>query len=63
MNNTKTFTFQVFDSFADAEKAEREEWMKMKPEERMILLEELRRQSYPDERTTPHRLQRILSIV
>ena len=56
-------TFQVFDTFAEAEKAEREEWMRMSHQERMILLEQLRRQSYPDERTTPHRLQRILSVV
>ena len=56
-------TFQVFDTFAEAEKAEREEWMQMSHEERMILLEELRRQSYPDENITPHRLQRVLSIV
>lgn len=57
------YTFEVFDSFAEAEAAEREEWMNMDHEERMILLETLRRAAYPDERVTPHRLQRVLSIV
>jgi hypothetical protein len=48
VNDPQKMTFQVFDTFAEAEQSEREEWMRMSHEERMILSEELRRQSYPD---------------
>ena len=63
ISNHKNFTFEVFDSFEEAEAAERLEWQSMEPQQRMILLEKLRQQSYPDERSSPQGLQRILSIV
>jgi hypothetical protein len=53
----------VFDSFEQAEASERAEWMKMPPEERMRLLEELRSQFYPNERTATQGLQRVLAVV
>jgi hypothetical protein len=63
MPDPKKFTFEVFDSFEEAETNERQQWMSMTPEERMILLETLRQQSYPDEQSSPQGLQRILSVV
>ena len=52
----------VFDTFEDAEKAEREERWKMTPEERMAILEQLRSYKYPDGKTAP-RLQRVFESV
>lgn len=54
---------QVFDSFEDAEAVERAEWQAMPKEERMVLLEELREQTYPDEGAAPQGLQRVLTVV
>lgn len=58
----RNLTFEVFDTFEDAEASERQAWMKMSHQERMILLEQLRQQSYPHERTSPQGLQRVLSV-
>ena len=54
---------EVFESFEEAESHERREWLSMPREDCMILLETLRSQSYPDARTHPQGLQRILSVV
>ena len=59
----RDLSIRIFDSFDEAEACERKEWMSMPRHQRMILLEELRSQTYPDERTTPQGLQRILTIV
>jgi hypothetical protein len=56
-------TIEIFDSFEEAESAERAEWMARPQQERMILLEQLRSQTYPDARTHPQGLQRVLSVV
>ncbi|MGE9266616.1 MAG: hypothetical protein ACQKBY_00860 [Verrucomicrobiales bacterium] len=53
----------IFDTFEEAEKAERVQWPAIPPSERMILLENLGKQHYPDERSAPQGLQRILTIV
>ncbi len=58
-----TRDIQVFDSFEEAEAQERAEWMQMPRQERMVLLEQLRAQSYPDERSHPQGLQRVLAII
>ena len=55
-------TIQVFASFEDAERSEREERWAMAPERRLAILEELRRLTYPDGHTAP-RLQRFFEIV
>jgi hypothetical protein len=56
-------TLLVFDSFEQAEVFERAEWMNMPQTQRMCLLEELRSQQYPDERTSTQGLQRVLAVV
>jgi len=53
----------VFDSFEEAEAEERREWMALPRQQRMVLLESLRAQTYPDERNAPQGLQRILTVV
>ena len=53
----------VFDSFEEAEAQERQEWMAMPRPERMMLLEQLREQTYPDASSAPQGLQRVLTIV
>ena len=54
---------QIFDSFEEVEAAERAEWMSLSGKEKMILLENLRKQSYPNEPGTPQGLQRVLAII
>ena len=54
---------QIFDTFEEAEVVERREWMAMPKVERMVLLEELRQQTYPDEADAPQGLQRVLTVV
>ncbi len=50
---------QIFGSFEAADEADRIERWSMKADERLQLLEQLRRNYYPDGKTAP-RLQRIL---
>lgn len=59
----RRLAFRVFNSFEEAEAMERQEWMEMPRQERMILLEALRAQTYPDERISPQGLQRVLTVV
>lgn len=54
---------QIFDSFEEAELVERQEWMAMPREDRMILLEKLRKQTYPHERSAAQGLQRVLTVI
>lgn len=54
---------QIFDTFEEVEAVERAEWMALSGNEKMILLEELRKQSYPNEPGTPQGLQRVLAVV
>jgi hypothetical protein len=61
--NTEPVKLFVFDSFEQAEASERADWMIMPQQERMHLLEELRSQYYPDERTATQGLQRVLAVV
>jgi len=53
-------TLTFFDSFDEADEHNRKEAFSMDQSQKMILLEQLRSQFYPDVRTTPHRLQRVL---
>ena len=53
---------QIFDSFAEADEAERKERWAMPPAQRLEILERLRSLQYPDGKTAP-RLQRILEVV
>ncbi len=52
-------SLQVFNSFEDADQADRMERWAMTSEERLLVLEQLRGYLYPDGRTAP-RLQRLL---
>ena len=52
-------SFRTFDSFEEADQADRLERWRMTPDERMTVLEQLRRYQYPDGNTAPG-LQRIL---
>lgn len=54
--------FASFDSFLEADEADKRERWALSPIERLELLERLRRQMYPDGETAP-RLQRVLEIV
>ena len=54
---------QIFDSFEEIEAVERAEWMSLSGKEKMILLEDLRKQSYPNEPGTPQGLQRVLAVI
>ena len=54
--------FQTFDSFSAADEATRREYWNMTMQQRLAILEELRKQAYPDGQTPP-RLQRILESV
>jgi hypothetical protein len=57
MQEKRQFTFQVFDSFAEAEKADIAETKVLTPEERLQITESLRAQYYgykqEDPRTQP----------
>ena len=55
-------TFETFDSFKDADDATRREYWMMTMEQRLVILEQLRMQAYPDGQTAP-RLQRVLESV
>ena len=59
---TPKTTFETFDSFSDADNATRREYWMMTMEQRLTILEQLRRQAYPDGQTAP-RLQRVLESV
>jgi hypothetical protein len=59
---TATLTVQTFDSFSAADEATRREYWSMTMHQRLAILEELRRQVYPDGQTPP-RLQRVLESV
>lgn len=50
---------QTFESFDEADRADRIERWSMDSGERLLILEELRRNYYPDGKTAP-RLQRLL---
>ncbi len=54
------WTMQVFDSHEEAEAFNWQVVLARPKPDRMILLEMLRSQSYPDARTTPQGLQRVL---
>ncbi len=53
---------ESFNSFAAADAATRREYWSMTMEQRLQILEQLRKQTYPDGRTAP-RLQRVLESV
>ena len=53
---------ETFGSFKDADDATRREYWRMTIEQRLMILEQLRMQAYPDGETA-HRLQRILESV
>jgi hypothetical protein len=53
---------EIFDSFAEADAAERQERWAMRPTQRLEILEQLRLLKYPDGKTAP-RLQRLLEVV
>ncbi len=53
---------QVFESFEEADRADRIERWSMKHDERLSMLEHLRKNYYPDGKTAP-RLQRVLESV
>lgn len=59
---TSEFAVQTFDSFAAADEATRREYWRMTRHQRLSILEELRRQVYPDGQTPP-RFQRVLESV
>lgn len=59
---TSRFVVQTFDSFSAAEEATRREYWSMTRQQRLAILEELRRQVYPDGQTPP-RFQRVLESV
>lgn len=59
----KRYDLQIFDTFEEAKAVERAEWMAMAGKEKMTLLEDLRRQTYPNERGTTQGLQRVLAII
>ena len=53
---------EAFDSFTDADAATRREYWMMTVAQRLMILEQLRMQAYPDGQTAP-RLQRALESV
>jgi hypothetical protein len=53
---------EIFDSFEQADAAERKERWAMQPAQRLVILEQLRLLKYPDGKTAP-RLQRLLEVV
>ena len=53
---------EIFDSFEEADHAERKERWAMKPAQRLDILEQLRLLKYPDGKTAP-RLQRLLEVI
>ena len=53
---------ESFDSFKDADEATRREYWMMTMEQRLMILEQLRMQAYPDGQTAPG-LQRVLESV
>lgn len=55
-------TIQTFGSFAEADDSARREYWMMTMEQRMVILEQLRMQAYPDGQTAPG-LQRVLESV
>jgi hypothetical protein len=59
---TSRLALETFDSFKDADEATRREYWMMTMEQRLMILEQLRMQAYPDGQTAP-RLQRVLESV
>lgn len=55
--------FQIFSSFAEADKADRHYWQTKTPEERLEALELMRQSAYGYTDPTARRLQRVLEIV
>jgi len=55
--------FQVFTSFEDADKADRDFWHSRTPDERLAALELMRQSAYGYDDPTTSRLQRVLEIV
>ncbi|MFO0429050.1 MAG: hypothetical protein ACK526_20965 [Planctomyces sp.] len=53
---------QSFGSFTEADESTRREYWMMTMEQRMVILEQLRMQAYPDGQTSPG-LQRVLESV
>ena len=62
MDTSTTPTFEVFDSFEDADQKQKEEWWAMTPYDRLVLLEQLRMQMYEDPENPP-RLQRSFEVL
>ena len=58
----KGWTMQTFDTHEEAARFNWKQVLKRPKPERMELLELLRSQSYPDARTAPQGLQRILNV-
>ena len=54
---------QVFTSFEDADKADREHWREANVDERLLALELMRQSAYGYNDPATRRLQRVLEIV
>jgi hypothetical protein len=56
-------TIQIFQSFADQEKAERQYWKNLSGDEKLEILEAIRFQYWALNNEHPRRLQRVYRIV